>query len=405
MALRPQGRFAAALGHTVPRRRFAAALASYTVPRRRFAAALGHTVPRRRFAAALAACAAISAVAVPARANRGEAQAAGTRTLELVAHHFGSDGGAGGLEHRVAQGETLSAIAAHYGVSVEQILQQNPDLDPDHVRAGRQITIPSERERLRVIVAAGETLIGIAKAHGVTLDDIVRWNPGVTPDRVREGQALLLLPKRAPSMSESVGSPARGELLHGHRLPPGPGYRIRSADRAYATDETVRGIVAAFQDLRRRDPRAPRLAVHDLSLRRGGPMHEHRSHQSGRDADIAYPQQQCEHRTCDFRRIGPGDLDARRAFELLHYWLERDMLEAVFIDYRLQAPLYRYARDHGASAEELQRWFQYPHGHSYPLGIIRHFPKHDDHMHVRFACANNDPDCITFRPLLHTASR
>ena len=39
-----------------------------------------------------------------------------------------------------------------------------------------------------------------------------------------------------------------------------------------------------------------------------------------------------------------------RTFALLKYWLERDMLEAVFMDYRLQAALYLYAREKGATA-------------------------------------------------------
>jgi murein endopeptidase len=207
-------------------------------------------------------------------------------------------------------------------------------------------------------------------------------------------------------VSESIGTPSSGGLLRGQRLPPGRGYEIRATDRAYATDETVRAITAAFDHLLRGDPRAPKLAVHDLSLRNGGRMTEHKSHQSGRDADIAYPQTQCSAGTCGFRQLLPTQLDARRTFGLLRYWLERDMLEAVFIDYRLQPALYQYAREHGASAEELQRWFQYPHGRSYPLGIIRHFPKHDDHMHVRFACPPSDNDCKTFRPLLmRTAQR
>jgi murein endopeptidase len=32
--------------------------------------------------------------------------------------------------------------------------------------------------------------------------------------------------------------------------------------------------------------------------------------------------------------------------------------------------------------------------------VIRHFRKHDDHMHVRFTCHASDPECKTYRPLL-----
>ena len=58
-----------------------------------------------------------------------------------------------------------------------------------------------------------------------------------------------------------------------------------------------------------------------------------------------------------------------------------------------------------ASEEELMRWFQYPRGRGNPWGVIRHYPKHGDHMHVRFACHPSDPACKTFRPLLLQTAR
>jgi LysM repeat protein len=309
------------------------------------------------------------------------------------------------LVHRVAAGEVLGTIAAHYGVSVQQILDLNPGLDADRIREGKSIAIGGERRSVRYAVQPGDSLSSIAKANEVTLSELRRWNPKLDPDHIRAGQELSIYPKKPASLSESVGTPSGGQLVHARRLPPGAGYVLRTPERSYATDETVRGIVAGFEHLQRREPKAPRVWVHDLSLRRGGPMTEHRSHQSGRDADIAYPQKHCEG-VCDFRRLEPSDLDAARAFTLLQYWLERDMLEAVFVDYRLQAPLYQYARAQGATREQLHRWFQYPNGRDYPLGVIRHFRKHDDHMHVRFSCDRTDPDCKTLSPLLmHTASR
>jgi LysM repeat protein len=305
----------------------------------------------------------------------------------------------------LAAGETLSAVAKHYGISLQQIIDLNPGLDPDHVREGRSIALGAERRSVRYTVQHGDSLTGIAKANEVTLRELERWNPKLDRDHIREGQTLAIYPRKPESLSESMGSPASGQLLHARKLPPGLGYVVRMPERAYATDETVRSIVEAFRRFRQRDPKAPQLFIHDLSLRRGGPMTEHRSHQSGRDADIAYPQKHCEG-VCDFRRLSPADLDAARAFALLRYWLEHDMLESVFIDYRLQPVLYQSARAQGASAEQLHRWFQYPNGPGSPAGVIRHFPKHDDHMHVRFACDASDAECRTYRPLLmHTASR
>jgi D-alanyl-D-alanine carboxypeptidase/D-alanyl-D-alanine-endopeptidase (penicillin-binding protein 4) len=44
--------------------------------------------------------------------------------------------------HRVAQGENLSAIAYRYGVTVEEILRVNPRLEPNRILAGQWVEIP-----------------------------------------------------------------------------------------------------------------------------------------------------------------------------------------------------------------------------------------------------------------------
>ena len=41
--------------------------------------------------------------------------------------------------HRVSKGETLYAIARRYEISIQTILEDNPNLDPTHLRLGEQI--------------------------------------------------------------------------------------------------------------------------------------------------------------------------------------------------------------------------------------------------------------------------
>lgn len=47
-----------------------------------------------------------------------------------------------GYEHEVQAGETLSAIAAAYKVSVKVIVETNNLQDPDHLRKGQKLFIP-----------------------------------------------------------------------------------------------------------------------------------------------------------------------------------------------------------------------------------------------------------------------
>ena len=102
----------------------------------------------------------------------------------------------------VEPGDTLSAIAYEYGVSVDDLVRANGLEDPDHIVAGEPLVIraaayaggspagPMERYHQ---VGAGETLSGIAAQFGVSAGAIVAANGIDDPDRIYAG-ALLLIP-------------------------------------------------------------------------------------------------------------------------------------------------------------------------------------------------------------------
>lgn len=292
----------------------------------------------------------------------------------------------------VRPGDTLSGIAVRLGTTVDEIVEHNPDLDPDRIRVGQELQTGRGR-RVEHTVLRGESLSRIAARYGVTVQNIRDWNPDLRPNVLRAGRTLTIFTDEPESRSVSVGAPYHGRLEHAVRLHRHPAYVIRDRDKVWATEETARWIVDAFDELRRRFPDAPKVRVHDISNRRGGPMHGHRSHQSGRDVDISYYQRYCGDIPCPMWHIPADQLDVAKQWALFEHWLRNDEVEDIFMDYGLQRPLYEYARDHGATPAELRRWFQYPNGRSHPNGIIRHFPQHRDHFHVRFVCPDTDPDC------------
>jgi len=233
----------------------------------------------------------------------------------------------------------------------------------------------------------------IAQRFHVRPREILRWNDGLRPARLTRGQHLRIYSEVRDSASESIGKPNRGTLAHAERLPRNPGYAIRETARAFGTLETTQWIADGVDAVREEFPGTPRIAVHDLSARRGGRLRGHRSHQSGRDVDLSYYQRRCGNRPCPFHRVDPAQLDLARQWALLQHWLERDRLEYVFMDYTLQRALYAYARTHGASRAQLSHWFQFPRGRRNRLGVIRHYRGHRDHLHVRFVCPDTDEDC------------
>jgi len=301
--------------------------------------------------------------------------------------------------YEVQRGDTLGAIASRMGKSTSELLELNPGLAPDRIREGQKLRLEdlgALGRRVDHVVVLGESLTRIAAHYEVKVVDILKWNPKLQPDRVREGQKLLVYTNVPDSRSESVGTPTHGKLLFAAQLPANPGYLVRNPERSWGTRETVRALTQAFSALRAKDPSAPKVRVHDISLRSGGPIDDHQSHQSGRDVDITYFQKQVEG-ACPLRPVAPSALDVEHQWALLQHWLERGQIEAAFIDYDLQAKLYKQARAQGASHDELTHWFQYPRGRTASLGILRHARNHADHMHVRFVCDATDPECQMFR--------
>ncbi len=306
-----------------------------------------------------------------------------------------SSSSSGYLTYTVQPGDTMGAIAARHDVSVNDLVSWNGGVDPNRIRAGQELSIRGygrQERRISYVVESGDFVGSIASRFDVSVDDIVRWNGGLDPDRVRIGQELTIWVEGPEVQSESVGRANGGELVNGEQLPPHRGYTIRNADLAWGTNETIGAILDGFDHMQRNFSTLPRVPMHDLSRENGGHLSGHRSHQSGRDADIGFYYTGCGSE-CTWREVDADELDVERQWSLFRYWIDNDLVEYVFVDYRLQRALYEYAESRGASDAQLREWFQYPRGRDSASGIIRHEPNHADHLHVRFACAADDDRC------------
>lgn len=319
---------------------------------------------------------------------------------ELVIHTDQANRGStrgGEQTHVVASGETLGGIAARYDCTIDDLVSWNRGLDPDRIRAGQELRVRTQgraQRRVEYVVQPGDFLGAIASRHGVSVSDITGWNRGLDPDRIRNGQTLTLWLEGPEEPSESVGSANGGRLVNGEQLPPHRAYVIRNDDVAWGTNETVSAILDGFDAMVTRfGDDLPRVRVHDLSREDGGFLAGHRSHQSGRDADIGFYHDGCD-RDCPYVDIAGEDLDVERQWWLFRHWINNDQIEYVFVDYDLQRVLYEYVDEvRGATDEQLREWFQYPRGRDTAVGLIRHEPNHADHLHVRFGCAGGDDRC------------
>ena len=286
----------------------------------------------------------------------------------------------------------MTEIAERFDTDIAELVATNPGLDPDRIYPGDTLEIGVPKPEVRLAWERGDTLLAVASRFDVKVRDLLRWNPGLSSRGPSPGTQVRLFTRVPVSPSEAIGYPNRGRLRNGVRLPRHRGYVLRDRERAYATEETSRWITDAFDHVDGKFP-TKRVRIHDLSKRKGGWIRDHRSHQTGRDADISYYQRQCGRQACAFERVKPADLDVRRQWALLEYWLRHGQAELIFIDYRLQAKLYRHAKRSGATKDQLKRWFQYPRNRNAPYGVIRHYRNHHDHLHVRFVCPYSDARC------------
>lgn len=108
--------------------------------------------------------------------------------------------------HRVAHGDTLGQLAARYGVSVEALLQANPQVrHPDRIYVGDALTIPDGGSPTHV-VRAGDTLDAIARGYGSTVAAIAEANGLRNPDLIFPGDRLVVPSQAAPSPNAPDGN-------------------------------------------------------------------------------------------------------------------------------------------------------------------------------------------------------
>lgn len=100
------------------------------------------------------------------------------------------------LIHVVTRGQTLGQIAARYGTSVEALRAANGNVNPRRLQIGQRLVVPRGGTPTRlasasgqstttrtsapgpatVTVRRGDTLWSLARRHGVSTTDLMRWN-------------------------------------------------------------------------------------------------------------------------------------------------------------------------------------------------------------------------------------
>jgi membrane-bound lytic murein transglycosylase D len=119
------------------------------------------------------------------------------------------------VAHTVRKGDTAAAIARRYGASLQAVLELNELTRPHTLKPGTTVLVPGVMEkgadaRAAKLASAGgrgaarhtvrrtDTLKTIAAAHGVSIEDLRRWNGLAQRATLRPGQVLKVTPPEKP---------------------------------------------------------------------------------------------------------------------------------------------------------------------------------------------------------------
>lgn len=202
-------------------------------------------------------------------------------------------------------------------------------------------------------------------------------------------------------MPESTGMATRGILHHGARLPnQGLGYvRGRPTDTTYGgTARLVAAIERAAHQVEESFPHTVTLRVGDVAHPEGGAHPRHHSHRTGRDVDIMFyvinAQGESIHpeETHAFSRYGvafeqghPIHFDEARNWTLVRTMLMDPDIDVqwLFVSRGIKSLLLDYAIAHETDPDVLVRA-------SYVLAQPENAQPHDDHLHVRIYCSEEE---------------
>ena len=107
--------------------------------------------------------------------------------------------------HTVTKGQSLYSISSMYNVSIDDIVRLNPGSDKQ-IREGAALKIPqavSDNSDKPVFhtIQAGETLYRLSVKYNITTQAICEANPGLSSENFRSGQ-VIIIPVQSASKTE-----------------------------------------------------------------------------------------------------------------------------------------------------------------------------------------------------------
>ncbi len=118
---------------------------------------------------------------------------------------------AGSLRYIWRTGDTLKRVATAFGTTLSAMLETNPDIDFMNIQAGSAVCVPSRLltcpDSDLYAIQDGDTLTSIAAAYGITAGALMELNPYVEPTQLSIGQYICVPRAQAPNGGAADGAP------------------------------------------------------------------------------------------------------------------------------------------------------------------------------------------------------
>ncbi|WEG12906.1 LysM peptidoglycan-binding domain-containing protein [Pullulanibacillus sp. KACC 23026] len=96
--------------------------------------------------------------------------------------------------YTVKKGDTLSKIAAEFHTTIKELMALNSIQNPDYIQAGQKLKLPGSKANTDspkyYTVEKGDTLSGIAATYHTTIQQLMSWNHLQDPDLIKVGERL-----------------------------------------------------------------------------------------------------------------------------------------------------------------------------------------------------------------------
>ncbi len=147
----------------------------------------------------------------------------------------------GSFPYTIKSGDTLFLLARRFNTTVEAIMKINPGIEPNNLQIGQVICIPQMApptppcpNGFLYTIRAGDTFYKLSQQFNVSVEALMRANPGVDPNNLQIGQ-VICIPQMAPPMPPSMPPCPNGFL-----------YTIKPGDTFYKLSQQFNVSVEAL---------------------------------------------------------------------------------------------------------------------------------------------------------------